>query len=69
MIMSFKSDSRYVFQLLVWPYNGVQFYFRKKDENLWELIAPKIIAEGFIKDLEKHSGEIFEVIEVRDLVK
>jgi hypothetical protein len=64
-----NNENSYTFELLAWPYNGVQFYFHKKDENLWELIAPKVIAEGFIKDLEKYSGELLEVIEARDIVK
>ena len=55
------ANSIYTFEILVWPYNGLQFYLRKQDQDSWELIAPKIIAEGFIKDLEKYFGEQIEV--------
>jgi len=54
-------------ELLAWPYSGVQFYLKKQDGDLWELIAPKIVAESFIKDLEKYSGERIEVKEKREL--
>jgi hypothetical protein len=57
----------YKFELIAWPYNGVQFYLRKKEDDIWELTAPEAIAKKFLQDLAIYSREEIHILEVKKL--
>jgi hypothetical protein len=62
-------ESSYKFELLAWPYNGVQFYLRKSTDDVWELIAPEAIAKPFLQDLAIYSGEAIRILYIKELIR